>query len=118
MLQVEVADTPAAREIGLMFRSSLETNSGMLFVFEKPQEIRMWMKNTYIPLDMIFIGLDGRISRIEHDTEPFSLQEISSGSLTRWVLEVNAGTARRLGLKPGDLVEHRLITPKTQGRSP
>lgn len=104
--QVEIATTPQEQAMGLMFRQTLADDAGMLFVYKPPQEIGMWMKNTYISLDMIFIAADGRIMRIEHGTEPFSLDTISSGGDASAVLEVKAGTAARLALKPGDRIKH------------
>jgi len=102
--EVEVARTPAQKERGLMFRRSLPERGGMLFTYKREREILMWMKNTLIPLDMIFIGANGRIERIARNTEPKSLRLISSGRLARAVLEVRAGTADRLGIDVGDRV--------------
>ncbi len=103
---VEMAMTPDQQATGLMFRKSLPEGQGMLFDFRDEREISMWMKNTYVPLDMIFIRADGRILRIAENTEPHSLKPIFSGGPARAVLEVVAGTARRLGLAPGDRVLH------------
>ena len=103
---VELAVTDEQRERGLMFRRSLPEGQGMLFKFEPEQVISMWMHNTYIPLDMIFIRGDGRILRIAENTKPESDNIISSGGPARGVLEVIAGTARKLGLAPGDRVAH------------
>jgi len=103
---VELAVTSEQRERGLMFRRSLPEGQGMLFKFEPDQVITMWMHNTYIPLDMIFIRSDGRILRIAENTKPESDNIISSGGPARGVLEVIAGTARKLGLAPGDKVAH------------
>jgi len=103
---VELAVTEEQRARGLMFRRSLPAGQGMLFKFEPDQVITMWMHNTYIPLDMIFIRNDGRILRIAENTTPESDDIISSGGRARGVLEVIAGTARKLGLAPGDKVAH------------
>jgi uncharacterized protein len=103
---VELAVTEEQRSRGLMFRRSLPEGQGMLFKFEPDQVITMWMHNTYIPLDMIFIRSDGRILRIAENTKPESDNIISSGAPARGVLEVIAGTARKLGLAPGDKVAH------------
>ena len=103
---VELAVTEEQRSRGLMFRRSLPEGQGMLFKFEPDQVITMWMHNTYIPLDMIFIRSDGRILRIAENTKPESDNIISSGAPARGVLEVIAGTARKLGLAPGDRVAH------------
>lgn len=108
---VEIADQPDNRAKGLMFRRSLGDDAGMLFVYETPQHISMWMRNTYIPLDMVFILADGRVHRVERDTEPFSEEVIDSGEPVLAVLEVKAGTADRLKLKPGDKVLHRAFKP-------
>jgi uncharacterized protein len=106
---VEMADTNAKRTRGLMHRKSLPAGRGMLFDFKQDQMIAMWMRNTYIPLDMIFIRRDGTIARIAQNTEPLSERIISSGGPVRAVLEVIAGTARRLGLAPGDRVAHPMF---------
>jgi uncharacterized membrane protein (UPF0127 family) len=101
---VEVARTPQERELGLMLRPSLPENSGMLFLYETPQPIAMWMKNTIIPLDMIFIDSWGKVHRIETNTEPFSMDPIPSDGEVIGILEVNAGVAEKIGLKTGDKV--------------
>jgi uncharacterized protein len=103
---VELAVTDEQRTRGLMFRRALPEGQGMLFKFEPDQVIQMWMHNTYIPLDMIFIRSDGRILRIAENTKPESDNIISSGAPARGVLEVIAGTARKLGIAPGDRVAH------------
>ena len=103
---VEVARTDAEQDRGLMFRTGLPANGGMIFPFEKPRIGSFWMKNTLIPLDMIFIRADGTVHRIETDTEPHSERIIASEGDVAGVLEMKAGSARRLGLKPGDRVEH------------
>jgi uncharacterized membrane protein (UPF0127 family) len=101
---VETATTRAQRDRGLMFRTRLADRHGMLFDFGPPQEVRMWMKNTLIPLDMIFIDANGRIHRIERDAKPGSLALISSGGPVRSVLELNAGSADKYGIEPGDRI--------------
>jgi len=101
---VEVASTPQERERGLMLRTSLPAESGMLFLYETPQPIAMWMKNTIIPLDMIFIDAWGKVNRIESNAEPFSLDPIPSDGDVIGILEVNAGVAEKIGLKTGDKV--------------
>lgn len=106
VFSVELAVTDEQRERGLMFRRALPEGQGMLFKFEPDQVIRMWMHNTYISLDMIFIRGDGRIVRIAENTKPESDNVISSGAPARGVLEVIAGTARKLGIAPGDRVAH------------
>lgn len=100
--EVEVMRNDAERARGLMFRRDLAPDRGMLFDFEREDRIMMWMKNTYLPLDMIFFGKDGRVVSIARDTEPLSERIISSGEPATTVLEVNAGTAARLGIARGD----------------
>jgi uncharacterized membrane protein (UPF0127 family) len=104
---VELATNDEERSRGLMFRKELPQGHGMLFDFERDQPVAFWMHNTYISLDMIFIRGDGRILRIAESTEPLSDRLIPSGAPVRAVLEVIAGTARQLGIKPGD----RVISP-------
>jgi hypothetical protein len=110
LFRVELASTDAQRERGLMFRRSLPADRGMLFDFETPQPVMMWMKNTYIPLDMIFIARNGRVTHIAENAEPLSESIISSDGPAFAVLEVNAGTAKRIGLAPGDKVENALFS--------
>jgi len=109
---VELADTTAKQARGLMFRESLAAERGMLFDYQPPIPVTMWMKNTLIPLDMLFVGASGVITRIVADTVPFSLAQIESGGPVRAVIELNAGTARRLGIAPGDRVVHPMFTPE------
>jgi len=106
--EVEIADTDEKRTVGLMYRRSLRENAGMLFLYEPPQPIAMWMRNTYIPLDMVFISPDNKVHRIVERTEPFSLQTIPSGGTVKGILEVNAGVAAKIGVKPGDAVRYNL----------
>lgn len=110
-IDVEVTETPAEKAQGLMFRTRLADTSGMLFFYDTPQEITMWMRNTYIPLDMVFIRADGIVHRIEARTEPLSESIISSRGDVTACLELAGGAAERLGLKPGDRVEHRFFKP-------
>lgn len=107
--EVEIADTPQARAQGLMFRRSMPLDRGMLFDFGRVDMVSMWMRNTYIPLDMLFIRPDGVIARIARDTEPLSERSITSGEPVLAVLELNAGVTARLGVAPGDRVEHPLF---------
>ncbi len=104
VFSVELADTPDKRTKGLMFVKHLPDGQGMLFDFESEQPIAMWMKNTYIPLDMIFIRNDGHVARIAENAKPLSTAIIPSGAPVRAVLEVAGGTAARLGIAPGDRV--------------
>lgn len=106
---IELADTLEARRTGLMFRDRLPSRSGMLFDYRHPQRVSMWMKNTLIPLDMLFITSDGVIEKIADRTVPHSLNAISSGRPVRGVLELNGGTAEHLGIEEGDLVRHRIF---------
>jgi uncharacterized membrane protein (UPF0127 family) len=101
---VEIAETNGERALGLMYRRELAEDGGMLFLYDPPQTITMWMRNTFLPLDMIFIGTDGKVYRIESHTQPFSTEIISSEGTVQGVLEVNAGTADKIGLKVGDEV--------------
>ena len=101
---VELALSDRQQMQGLMFRRSLAPDAGMLFDYKTPTQITMWMKNTFIPLDMIFIGADGRIVHIAERAVPQSEEIIPSVKPARAVLEVNAGTAQRLGIKVGDKV--------------
>ncbi|MEX1061240.1 MAG: DUF192 domain-containing protein [Methyloceanibacter sp.] len=101
---IEVATTDADRALGLMFRRSLPDNAGMLFLYDPPQPAAMWMRNTLIPLDMVFISPDGRVHRIESNTEPFSTSLIPSEGTVAGVLELKAGQADKIGLKRGDQV--------------
>lgn len=103
---VEVMRTDAERARGLMFRRYLPPDRGMLFLFDREQIVAMWMKNTYIPLDMVFVGRDGRVVSIAADTEPMSEAVVSSAGPASAVVELNAGAAARIGLKPGDRVRH------------
>jgi uncharacterized protein len=109
VFSVEMATTEQEKETGLMYRKQLADGKGMLFDFSPGQQVSMWMKNTYISLDMIFIRADGRILRIAENTEPLSTKIIPSGGLTKGVLEVIAGTAKKYGIEPGDRVAHPLF---------
>ena len=106
---VEMAVTPEEQARGLMFRRELPEKQGMLFDFGREQPTSFWMKNTYIPLDMIFIRADGRILRVAENTVPHSEELVSSGGPVRAVLEVIAGTAKKLGIAPGDRVTHPIF---------
>ncbi len=109
---VEMAETDEERARGLMFRKEMPEGKGMLFDFKAEQPVAFWMKNTYVSLDMIFIKADGRILSIAENTEPLSERGVPSGGPVRGVLEVVAGTAKKLGIKPGDRVAHRIFTGK------
>ncbi len=109
VFSVELAKTDEERATGLMYRKELADGRGMLFDFTPEQPVSMWMKNTFISLDMIFIGADGRVLRIAENTEPQSTRIISSGGPAKGVLEVIAGTARKYGIAPGDRIAHPLF---------
>jgi uncharacterized membrane protein (UPF0127 family) len=106
VFSVELAVTDDDRGRGLMFRRELPDGTGMLFDFGRDQEVAMWMKNTMIPLDMMFISAAGRIVRIAENTEPMSTRIIPSGGPVRAVLEVIGGTAKKYGIAAGDRVAH------------
>jgi uncharacterized protein len=108
--QVEMAVSPEQRSRGLMFRESLEEDRGMLFDFGRPQRAAMWMRNTYVPLDMLFIDAHGQITQIAANTQPLSDAVIASRELVRAVLELRGGVSAKLGIKPGDRVIHPLFT--------
>jgi len=107
--KVEIASSPAQRAHGLMYRRHLATDRGMLFDFGDSRPVAMWMRNTYIPLDMLFIEEDGRISRIAAETEPLSEEVIASGGPVKAVLELKGGITAKLGIRPGDRVIHPLF---------
>ena len=107
---VEVMRTDEERAKGLMNRRYLPAERGMLFDFKVEQPVSMWMMNTYIPLDMLFIRKDGTIARIAEMTEPLSTRTIASGENVLGVLEINGGISAKLGIKPGDKVQHGLFS--------
>ena len=110
VFSVEMATTEEEKTTGLMYRKELADGKGMLFDFSPAQEVSMWMKNTYVSLDMIFIRADGRILRIAENTEPLPTRIIPSRGLAKGVLEVIAGTAKKYGIEPGDRVGHPLFS--------
>lgn len=101
---VEVAASPAQQARGLMFRTSLDDDKGMIFPYQSPQILSFWMKNTVISLDIIFINQDGSIANIAQDTIPYSLDSVSSINPAIAVLEVRAGLTKELGIKKGDII--------------
>ena len=103
---VEVMTTDAERARGLMYRRTLASDAGMLFVYERPLPLFMWMKNTILSLDMVFFTTDGTVHHIERDAEPFSQMPISSEGEVLGVLELNAGTAAEIGLRVGDRLDY------------
>jgi uncharacterized membrane protein (UPF0127 family) len=106
---VEMALTPDQQTIGLMFRREVKPEEGMLFDWGTPRDSAMWMRNTLVPLDMVFIAADGRIHRIAERTVPLSLATVESRGPVRATLELAGGTAERLGLRVGDRVENRIF---------
>lgn len=104
-LTLEVAISKEEQATGLMFRRSLGPDEGMIFIYPEDQEITMWMKNTYVPLDMIFLRRNGTVLRIERNTEPLSERVIASGGQARAVIELRAGSANRLGIEVGDKID-------------
>jgi uncharacterized protein len=109
VIDIEIAETIEEKSLGLMFRTAVPENTGMLFPYGAPQDITMWMRNTYVSLDMVFIRADGIVHRIAARTEPLSEAVISSEGDVSAVLELGAGAADRLGLKSGDLVRHKIF---------
>ncbi|MEZ5669154.1 MAG: DUF192 domain-containing protein [Alphaproteobacteria bacterium] len=109
--EVEVVRTPQDMAVGLMFRQEMAADAGMLFVYAQPRETSFWMKNTLLPLDMLFIDADGLVHHIAERTVPLSTTPVPSRGPVRAVLEVNGGTCERLGIAPGD----RVIWPEFGG---
>ena len=114
VIEIEVAETPEDQALGLMYRQTVPPNTGMLFPYDDPHELTMWMRNTYASLDMVFIKADGVVHRIEYGAEPLSEKIISSRGNVSAVLELAAGEAQRLGVKPGDAVRYKAF--KINGR--
>ena len=108
-IDIEIAEDPKEKAMGLMFRTDLAHNQGMLFPYGEAQELSMWMHNTYIPLDMLFIRPDGVIHRIEVRAEPMSDRVINSDGPVSAVLELPGGASELLGIKAGDRVRHPLF---------
>lgn len=106
---VEVADDAEERARGLMFRDAMAAGHGMLFVYDAPHAVAFWMKNTRIPLDMLFIAADGTVSAIHENAVPFDETAIPGGDAVQFVLEINGGLARRLGITPGAVLRHPAI---------
>jgi uncharacterized protein len=106
---VEIAETPAQMEQGLMFRRAMAPDAGMLFDYKTPTVATMWMRNTLIPLDMLFVDAQGRIINIHERAVPQALDVIAAAAPARAVIELNGGTAARLGIAPGDQVQHPIF---------
>ena len=111
-LRVWIADTEARRQRGLMFVKQMDADAGMLFIYPRVQPIAMWMKNTFIPLDMLFVTADGRVARVAANTTPQSLDSIESGQNVLAVVELNAGTAEKLKIRAGAQVIHPAFLPR------
>jgi uncharacterized membrane protein (UPF0127 family) len=110
--KVEIAETDKTREAGLMFRKSLAPDRGMLFDFKTPRaNIAFWMKNTLIPLDLLYIGADGRVVSIAHDARPMDETPIFAGGVVLGVLELAGGRAAEIDAEPGDKVRQRIFHP-------
>ena len=114
MLTAEIADTEELRERGLMFRHIMPPDQAMLFDFGKPRPVAMWMKNTYMSLDMIFVREDGTIAAIAENTTPKSLDTVSVQEPVKGVIELAAGTAKRLGIHQNDKIFHRIFKTKEE----
>lgn len=104
-LNIEIAETDYETETGLMYRNSMDQNQGMLFIFDEIRERFFYMKNTTIPLDIIYIKADKTIATIVEDAQPMQEENLPSGEPVKFVLEVNAGMSKRWGLKTGDTVD-------------
>lgn len=107
-LRVEVAATPREQQIGMMFRTRLARGKGMLFPFASPRRLSFWMENTVIPLDLVFVGPDGRVVNVAAEAKPYSRDLIPSAGPAIAVLEIAGGEAARMGLRAGDRVEYKL----------
>jgi len=116
--QVQVAVTMDQKRTGLMFRTDMPDNEGMLFTYRYPDLASFWMRNTYIPLDIIFIYPDGTIANIEEMTVPLSLDSVKSIGYVTGVLEINGGLAEKLGIKPGDKIIHSFYEKKDGADQP
>jgi uncharacterized membrane protein (UPF0127 family) len=108
---VEIVDTDETRARGLMFRERLARMAGMLFVFDAPTRAVFWMENTLIPLDMLFIGADGRVQHIHENARPMDRTPIDGGRDVLFVLEINGGLVAQLGITPGSEMRHPRIDP-------
>lgn len=116
IVDVEIAETADQRQVGLMNRTHLPEKSAMLFDFGKEKTVTMWMKNTLIPLDMMFTDAEGRINHIHENAVPHDLSIISSPYPSRWVLEVNAGFSERHGIKVGDQLLLKSLNKKEKNK--
>ena len=108
---VEIADSPATRARGLMYVETMPRMAGMLFIYDRPQPVSFWMKNTLIPLDMIFASPAGEILRVHENAIPGDLTPIPGGDGVQMVLEINGGLSARLGIVAGDIMQHPAFGP-------
>ncbi|MEM6277683.1 MAG: DUF192 domain-containing protein [Pseudomonadota bacterium] len=113
---VAIADTPETRNRGLMFVEEMSMGSGMLFVYEGPRFASFWMRNTLIPLDMLFAGPDGTVTRVHVNAVPLDETPIPGGENVQFVLEINGGLAARLGITEGDVLQHPSIPQESAAR--
>ena len=110
-LSIEIADEPNERSRGLMFRDALDDDSGMLFIYPVPRIASFWMKNTLIPLDMIFIDQSGEVTSIARETVPYSLKPVRSTVPVKYILEIDGGDAERLGIEAGNKMSWEVHEP-------
>lgn len=110
--KIWLADDPGRRARGLMFVKHLEDDEGMLFIYDQPQPVAMWMKNTFIPLDMLFVAADGKVMHVVENTTPHSLETIESNGFALAVVELKAGTAKRLRIAKGARVMHAALNSR------
>ena len=113
---VEVVDTPAGREKGLMYRTELAKDAGMLFDFKREQPVAFWMQNTLIPLDMVFIAADGTVKSVHANARPMDTTSIPSGGPVQFVLEIPGGRSAEIGLKAGDMMDHPRVTQNAEAK--
>ena len=109
VFQIERAITLDQQARGMMFRESMDPDSGMLFEFDEPKIATIWMKNTPLPLDIIFVRSNGKILKIEHMAQPYKLRSASSEAIVAAVLELQGGRSKELGIMPGDLIQHEFF---------
>lgn len=109
---IEVVDTPESRAKGLMFVQDLADDAGMLFDFKEERPVSFWMQNTYIPLDMVFVGSDGVVKTVHANARPMDTTSIPSEAPVRFVLEIPGGVAAKIGLEPGDTMIHERVGEK------
>lgn len=106
---VELADTPEEHMLGLMYRETMPAHAGMLFVYDAPRRVNFWMRNTLIPLDMIFATQDGTVRTVHHMAKPLDETIIPGGDDIQYVLEINGGLSNLMGIVPGSQMQHPLI---------